>query len=93
MTILCNNKADISIAKNPIQHYITKHMEIDRHFIKETIEGAIVKLMYTPSSHQTPNILTKALTKTTYENMKSKLGMLDFYYPTRGGMWKCKILI
>ena len=82
MTILCDNKATISIAKNPIQHDRTKHVEINRHFIKEKIEGGIVRLMYTPSSRQTIDILTKALPKTTYENMISKLGMLDIYHPT-----------
>ena len=68
-------------------------MEIDCHFIKEKIEGGIVRLMYTPSSCQTGDILTKALPKTIYENMKSKLGMLDIYHPTGGGVWKCRIMI
>ena len=82
MTVLCNNKAAISSAKNPVQHNRTKHVEIDRHFIKEKIEGGIVRLMYTPSSHQAADILTKALPKASYENIKSKLGMLDIYHPT-----------
>ncbi|RVW40843.1 Retrovirus-related Pol polyprotein from transposon RE1 [Vitis vinifera] len=82
MTVLCDNKATISIAKNPVQHDRTKHVEIDRHFIKEKLEGGTIKLMYIPSSRQTTDILTKALPKATYENMKSKLGMLDIYYPT-----------
>lgn len=77
MTVLCDNKATISIAKNPVQHDRTKHVEIDRHFIKEKLEGGTIRLMYIPSSRQTANILTKA-----HENMKSKLGMLDIYYPT-----------
>ncbi|KAL6311476.1 hypothetical protein AAG906_012064 [Vitis piasezkii] len=82
MIVLCDNKATISIAKNPVQHDKTKHVEIDRHFIKEKLEGGTIRLMYIPSSRQTADILTKALPKATYENMKSKLGMLDIYYPT-----------
>ncbi|RVW48495.1 Retrovirus-related Pol polyprotein from transposon RE1, partial [Vitis vinifera] len=82
MTVLCDNKATISIAKNPVQHDRTKHVEIDRHFIKEKLEGGTIILMYIPSSRQTADILTKALPKATYENMKSKLGILDIYYPT-----------
>jgi len=30
----CNNKAAISISDNPVQHDRTKHVEVDRHFIK-----------------------------------------------------------
>ena len=34
INILCDNQATISIAKNPIHHDRTKHMEINKHFIK-----------------------------------------------------------
>ena len=50
MKMYCDNQATISISKNPIHHDRTKHMEIDRHFIKEKLEGGIISLMYTPSS-------------------------------------------
>jgi len=42
MKLYCDNKSAIEIANNPIQHYRTKHVEIDRHFIKEKIEDAII---------------------------------------------------
>ena len=37
--LLCDNKAAISIPENPVQHDRTKHVEVDRHFIKEKLEG------------------------------------------------------
>ncbi|MCQ7416388.1 Ty1/Copia family ribonuclease HI, partial [Salmonella enterica] len=40
--IYCDNKAAISIAQNPVLHDRTKHIEVDKHFIKEKIDtGAI----------------------------------------------------
>ena len=36
---LCDNQATISIAKNLVYHDRIKHVEIDRHFIREKIES------------------------------------------------------
>lgn len=35
MVLKRDNKATINIAKDPVSHDPTKHVEIDRHFIKE----------------------------------------------------------
>ena len=59
MKILCDNKAAISIAKNHVHHDMTKHMEIDRHFIEEKIDSRVANLEYIPSSQQTADILTR----------------------------------
>ena len=37
MKLYCVNKAAISVAHNLVQHYLTKHIEIDRHLIKEKL--------------------------------------------------------
>ncbi|KAA0054981.1 Retrovirus-related Pol polyprotein from transposon TNT 1-94 [Cucumis melo var. makuwa] len=43
-------KAAISIANNPVQHDRTKHVEIDRHFIKERLDSGSICIPYIPSS-------------------------------------------
>ncbi|BBG99537.1 ABC-2 type transporter family protein, partial [Prunus dulcis] len=37
MNLFCDNKAAIAIAQNPVQHDRTKHVEVDRHFIKQSL--------------------------------------------------------
>nr|KYP76657.1 Copia protein [Cajanus cajan] len=81
MRILCDNKVAISIAKNLVHHDRTKHVEIDRHFIKEKIDHDIISVDHVPSCRQTADILTKALPRNTYENIRSNLGMIDIYHP------------
>jgi len=49
MGLTCDNKSAISIAHNLIQHDRTKHVEIDRHFIKEKLDDGLIATEYIPS--------------------------------------------
>jgi len=55
MGLACENKSVISIAHNPVQHDRTKHVEIDRHFIKEKLDNDLIVTEYIPSKLQYSN--------------------------------------
>ena len=78
----CDNQATISIAKDPVHHGRTKHVEIDRHFVAEKIENSEVQLIYTPTRDQLVHILTKALHGPNFEQLCNKLSMYNMYNPT-----------
>ncbi|MCI30025.1 hypothetical protein A2U01_0051234, partial [Trifolium medium] len=42
LKLYSDSKAAICIAHDPVQHDITKHIEIDRHFIKEKLDAGII---------------------------------------------------
>ena len=46
MKLYYDNKSTISIAHNPVQHDRTKHVEEDRHFIKEKLENGLICIPY-----------------------------------------------
>ncbi|RVW98411.1 Copia protein [Vitis vinifera] len=79
MKLYCDNKSAINVAHNPIQHDRTKHIEIDRHFIKEKLEEGVVCMSYVPSEHQLADILTKGLNNSMFHDLVFKLGMEDIY--------------
>ncbi|KAM7516034.1 hypothetical protein LguiA_005617 [Lonicera macranthoides] len=82
MKLYCDNKVAISIAHNLVLHDRTKHVEIDRHFIKEKLEGGIICTSFIPSNQQVADILTKSLLRQPFKFQVSKLGMMDIFAPT-----------
>ena len=81
LRVYCDNKPAINISHNPVHHDRTKHVEVDRHFIKEKIEGTIC-MSYVPTTQQVADVLTKGLAKPTFERLVDKLGMYNLYSPT-----------
>ncbi|KAK4260610.1 hypothetical protein QN277_003703 [Acacia crassicarpa] len=77
----CDNKSSIEMVKNPVYHDRTKHVDIDRHFIKEKIEAGTMTLSHIRSANQIADILTKPLGRAKFEVFRSKLGMIDIYSP------------
>ena len=57
--LLGDNQSAISIAHNPVQHDKTKHIEIDRHFLKEKLDLGILQITYVLSNHQVVDVLTE----------------------------------
>ena len=82
MRLFCENKATIQIAQNPVQHDGIKHVEIDRYFIKETLEAKIVQFPFVKSKDQLVDILTKVVSSKVFHNSLDKLGIEDIYAPT-----------
>ena len=62
-----------------MQHDRTKHVEIDRHFIKEKLDKGTVCLPFARSKNQLADILSKAVTSEAFEDAIGKLGLGETY--------------
>ncbi|RVW32090.1 Retrovirus-related Pol polyprotein from transposon RE2 [Vitis vinifera] len=73
--IWVDNKSAIAIAKNPVQHGRTKHINVKFHAIREAEKNGEVNLVHCCSENQIADILTKALSKAKFEELRSRLGV------------------
>ncbi|PON32605.1 hypothetical protein PanWU01x14_359740 [Parasponia andersonii] len=81
MKLYYDNQTAISITQNPVHHDWTKHVEVDKHSIKEKIESGIICMSYVPTKQHVADVLTKELPRQNFEDMLDKLGMINIYSP------------
>ena len=79
MKLCCDNKAAISIAHNLVLHDCTKHVEVDKHSIKEKIDNRVVCMTYIPTEEQMADVFTKGLYKRHFDFLIGKLAMEDIF--------------
>ena len=80
----CENVGAAYLAANPVFHALTKHIEIDDHFVQEQVKVKNLCIGYLATKDQTSDILTKSLPKHRFIFLKSKLHLL----PTLD-LWGC----
>uniref|UniRef100_A0A803MYU8 Reverse transcriptase Ty1/copia-type domain-containing protein n=1 Tax=Chenopodium quinoa TaxID=63459 RepID=A0A803MYU8_CHEQI len=49
VTLHCDNQSAIHIAKNPVHHERTKHIEIDVHFTRDKVLEGLLEILYLPT--------------------------------------------
>ena len=79
MQVYCNKKAVISIAHDLVLHARTKHVKVDKHFVKEKIDGRMICMSYVSTTKQVIGDLTKKLHKKQFDYLIEKLTMKDIF--------------
>ena len=74
--IQVDNKSAIAMAKNPVQHGRTKHINVKFHAIRQAEKEGEVQLVHCNSDEQLADIMTKALAAGKFKALRSKLGVL-----------------
>ena len=62
----------------------SKHIEINYHYVKDTVQRRAVKLQYVATNEQIADVLTKSLARVKFEYFREKLGVLHIEVPSKG---------
>ncbi|XP_071729435.1 uncharacterized mitochondrial protein AtMg00810-like [Rutidosis leptorrhynchoides] len=72
-TILCDNRSALFLSQNPISHKHAKHIDIDYHFVRESVLSGRLHTKYVFTHLQLADIFTKSLPRPLFEDFRSKL--------------------
>uniref|UniRef100_A0A2N9GX95 Uncharacterized protein n=1 Tax=Fagus sylvatica TaxID=28930 RepID=A0A2N9GX95_FAGSY len=74
--IFVDNKSALALAKNPVFHDRSKHIDTRYHFIRECIARKEVQLEFVKSQDQVADIFTKPLKYDTFYKLRALLGVI-----------------
>jgi len=77
LTLKIDNKSAISLAKNPISHGKSKHIETIFHFIREQVTNVMIELHYCPKELQLADGFTKVVKLDRFKFLRKELGVFD----------------
>ena len=73
---MCDNTSAINMAKNPVQHKRTKHIDIQHHFLRDNVEKGFIIMKFCATEDQIVDIFTKALGREPFLKNLLSLGLV-----------------
>ena len=71
-----DNQGAISMAKNPVFHKRTKHVQIRYHFVREAVEQGTITLEYCRTNKMLADSFIKALAREQFEKLRAGIGLV-----------------
>ncbi|MCO5555346.1 hypothetical protein L7F22_008892 [Adiantum nelumboides] len=77
-TIYTDSQSALAVARNPLFHACTKHIEVHYHYVRERLLAGELSLAYVPTQENLADLFTKALSCEKLEAFRKALGLLPF---------------
>ena len=73
LVVNVDNQGAIGLAKNPVSHNKTKHIDIKYHFVRECVLNNKIRLEYVPSEFNVADLMTKPTSKVKLSQFKKTM--------------------
>ena len=72
-----DNQAAIALAKNPVLHDRSKHIDVKFHFLRDCGDGGQIVIEFVDTNRQLADILTKSLGRLRFLELRGLMGMVE----------------
>jgi hypothetical protein len=70
-----DNQPAIALAKNPVLHDRSKHIDVKFHFLRDCVDGGHLVIEFVDSGRQLADNLTKSLGRLRFSELRKMIGM------------------
>ena len=74
---MVDNQPVIALAKNPVLHDRSKHIDVKFYFLKDCINGGLIIIEFIETGQQLTDVLTKPLDRLRFTELKKMIGMVE----------------
>lgn len=74
---MVDNQSAIALSKHPVHHDLSKHIDVKYHFISECVVEGRADVKHIGTADQLADLLTKALGRTKFVEMRKMLGVVE----------------
>ena len=74
-SLMVDNQPSIALAKNPVLHDRSKHIDVKFHFLRDCVDGGQIVIEFVETGRQLADVLTKPLGRLRLMELKEMIGM------------------
>ena len=71
----CDSQSAIMLAKNPVFHQKTKHIDVKYHFIREVLDDKLLELVKIHTDDNPADLFTKSLPTEWFAHCRALMGV------------------
>lgn len=75
--LYCDNIGATHLSLHPVMHSRMKHISIDIHFVRDIVAKGLILVSHISTKDQLADLLTKALHRTRFQFLRSKIAIAD----------------